>query len=365
MKNLRTMLATVGMFMLLLVSVSTALAQEQIIFPAGSSAAVVSGNVAAGSNVIYQITASAGQKLHLRLTGPNVVVPDDDPNTPAPPSFSVYPPEPNDPALVGDEQDVVVNLPADNTYTITILGGDTGGDYSLAIAIPPTANECVYLVKQGDTFDSLAANVFNGITADDLVDLNPGSDALAAGSFLIYPCAAAPDPDNDGTGGPTIYRIKDGDTLFSIANRFGTSVAAIQAANGLGSSTFIRIDDELVIPDGSGVIPPGGGTGGPITGGPSTYTIQQGDTLFSIARRFGTTVSAIQAANSLGTSTLIFPGRTLAIPQGAARTTHTVQAGDTLYRIAITYGTTVQTLQQLNGITNPNQISTGQVLIIP
>jgi lysozyme len=105
------------------------------------------------------------------------------------------------------------------------------------------------------------------------------------------------------------------------------------------------------------------GTGGtPQT----TYTVQAGDTLWAIARRFGTTVSELAAQNRLSNPNLIFPGQILILPRSTAPlTTYTVRSGDTLSELALRFGTTVSALVSLNNIANPNLIYPGQVLTIP
>lgn len=119
----------------------------------------------------------------------------------------------------------------------------------------------------------------------------------------------------------------------------------------------------------------------------TTYTVQPGDTLSSIARIYGTTVQAIVMANDIANPNLIAVGQVLtipgasgpvnaepttAIPAGNAPVTaapggntYTVQPGDTLSRIAAIHGVTLQALIQVNDITNANLIHAGRVLIIP
>lgn len=93
-----------------------------------------------------------------------------------------------------------------------------------------------------------------------------------------------------------LYVVRPSDTLYAIALRYGTTVQAIMATNGL-TGTMIFVGQRLVVP-----------------GGPSRiYLVQRGDTLWSIAQRFGTTVQAIRAANGLR-STTIFVGQRLTIP---------------------------------------------------
>lgn len=102
---------------------------------------------------------------------------------------------------------------------------------------------------------------------------------------------------------------------------------------------------------------------------PIRYTVQPGDTLTRIAARFGTTVSAIAEANGLANPNLIYVGQVLLIPAGSSPSPtspiHVVRPGETLYRIALRYGTTVERLMALNHLSNPHRIFAGQILRIP
>jgi LysM repeat protein len=112
----------------------------------------------------------------------------------------------------------------------------------------------------------------------------------------------------------------------------------------------------------------------------TSYVVQPGDTLSSIAVKFNTTVAAIVAANSIANPNLIFAGQTLNIPTDSEpppttpppqpqppieSCTYTVQRGDTLSIIASRFGTTVGEIVVLNGISNPNLIFAGQTLTLP
>lgn len=98
----------------------------------------------------------------------------------------------------------------------------------------------------------------------------------------------------------------------------------------------------------------------------STHEVQAGDTLSSIAKRYGTSVQELARANHLSNPNLIVTGQTLRVP-GSARVTsvHVVRAGETLSAIASRYGTTVDRLAASNHIANPNLIVAGQHLKVP
>jgi peptidoglycan/xylan/chitin deacetylase (PgdA/CDA1 family) len=106
----------------------------------------------------------------------------------------------------------------------------------------------------------------------------------------------------------------------------------------------------------------------------TTYTVRAGDTLYSIARRYNTTVTSIAQENNIRNVNLIrvgqrltIPGRAVSVPQpppAPAPRTYTVKRGDTLYSIARRYNTTVSRLAQVNNIRNVNLIRVGQRLVI-
>jgi len=105
---------------------------------------------------------------------------------------------------------------------------------------------------------------------------------------------------------------------------------------------------------------------------PGVHIVQRGDTLYSIARRYGTTVSALVQANGLRNPNRIYVGQRLVIPGTAAASSssssgsvHVVQRGENLFRIALRYGTTVQALARANNLSNTSLIYVGQRLVIP
>ncbi len=132
--------------------------------------------------------------------------------------------------------------------------------------------------------------------------------------------------------------VRPGETLFSIARRHGTTVAALKAANGL-RSTLIYTGQRLVIPRGR--------TAASRSAGGSVYVVRRGDTLFSIARRHGTTVAALKAANGLR-STLIYAGQRLVIPPSSPSSSPTTPRRGEKW---IDVNLTTQTLTAYEGTT--------------
>jgi LysM repeat protein len=196
-------------------------------------------------------------------------------------------------------------------------------------------------------------------------------ELAAAGTPTVTPISEvtpAPIP-TPVPGEGTTYTVRWGDTLFSIAQRFGTTVEDIKAANGL-TSDFIVVGQELIIPGGTGVPPEGPP---PSPGGQVIHIVQPGENLFRIALRYGTTVDAIAQANYIVNPWFIYVGQRLVIPgtsggtppPGSTGQTYVVQPGDTLYSIAVRYDTTVQALMVANKLSSPNLIYVGQVLNVP
>ena len=152
--------------------------------------------------------------------------------------------------------------------------------------------------------------------------------------------------------GANYYTVKSGDSLWSIAKKFNTSVSDIKTTNGLTSSK-LSIGQVLKIP-----------TKEETPTKENVYTVKSGDSLYSIAREFDTTVSEIMKLNNL-TSTSLSIGQTLEIPtKEQASNTYIVKSGDSLYSIASRYNTTVDELRRLNNLTSTS-LSIGQVLKVP
>ena len=192
----------------------------------------------------------------------------------------------------------------------------------------------------GDTLYKIALD--NNTTVDELKSLNNlTSNTLMIGELLKLPSNLLPEDT---------YIVQRGDSLYSIAAKYNTTVDALKEVNNL-TSNILSVGQVLKLPTVEE------------TSGTITYTVQRGDSLYSIAREFNTTVDEIKYLNNLE-SNLLSIGQVLKIPAfQTLETTYTVERGDSLYSIARKFDTTVDKLKQLNNLSS-NLLSIGQILIV-
>ena len=160
------------------------------------------------------------------------------------------------------------------------------------------------------------------------------------------------------------YTVKAGDNLYNIAKKYNTTVDKIKRDNNLQSNN-LTIGKILLIEDTSDQsnIEECFGEEYEAPSSNITYTVQKGDNLYSIANKYNTTVNEIKSLNNL-TSNNLSIGQQLRIPTNASgNITYTVQKGDNLYGIARKYNTTVNEIKRKNNLTS-NNLSIGQQLII-
>ncbi len=202
-----------------------------------------------------------------------------------------------------------------------------------------------YKVKSGDTLYSIAKKY--NISVDELKELNNlKNNNITVGQVLKIKSNI---PSEEVTG-KNYYIVKSGDTLYSIAKKYNTTVDEIKKLNNLKSDN-LSIGMELKIKEE------------PSSTNYIDYVVKSGDNLYSIAKKYNTTVDEIKKLNGL-TSNLLNIGMTLKIPiQIGNYINYTVKSGDNLYSIAKKYNTTVDEIKKLNGLTS-NLLSIGMELKI-
>lgn len=213
---------------------------------------------------------------------------------------------------------------------------------------PPKGSKDYYTVKSGDTLWTIARA--HNLTVDKLKEINNlKSNTLTIGQILKISDESSEmtEPSDSIT-----YTVMSGDSLWKIAQKYGTTVGEIQELNNL-STTNLSIGQKLQIPKKATTVTPTS----------KTYIVQSGDSLWKIAQKYGTTVNNLKEINDLKSDNLSI-NQVLTIPNDSKYTVYTIQNGDTLYLLAKKYSTTIDQLKKLNNLTS-NNLTIGQKLLIP
>ena len=167
-------------------------------------------------------------------------------------------------------------------------------------------------------------------------------------------------------------RLREIETRWN--NYIGLQYSDRGRINGISGAVDLDRFSEEIFLDETSEVPVIENPTGTINTETITYTVQRGDTLWAIARRYGTTSGEITEINNISNPNLIYPGQELRIPtnsttegeetRGTGDIIYTVQRGDTLSKIAREYNVTVAHIVELNDITNPNLIYPGEKLRI-
>ena len=217
-----------------------------------------------------------------------------------------------------------------------------------------------YVVKPGDTLWGISNQY--GVNVSDLAAINniTGSN-LKVGQVLKIPSNTGNNPDN-----MFMYTVKKGDSLWNIAKVYSTSVEEIKRINYLTNNNLyigqiLRIPEMYTKPEDMNA--------------PNyiNYKVEKGDTLYSIAKKYGVSIDTIVSDNALKSNTLSL-GQNLKIRTSTglveecfgeeySPNTYTVVKGDTLYSIARKFNVSVDYIKSKNNLTN-NTLSVGQILKI-
>lgn len=225
-----------------------------------------------------------------------------------------------------------------------------GAGYAHAGASPTPAVGSV-TVQPGDSLWAIAQRYDTTVAA--LQEANHlTSDALRPGTTLRLPAGS--------NASPNVYVVQPGDSLYDIALAFHLSVDDLIAYNQL-SGSVIRPGQTLALRPG------------PLTPSALRFTVRPGDTLWGIAQLYGVSVATLASANGIATQALLHPGESLRVPGryagvardvgGVAPPTVTVTKGDSLWSIAHAYGTTIAALMSANGLST-TELFPGQVLTV-
>ena len=206
---------------------------------------------------------------------------------------------------------------------------------------PPRVQE-EYIVQRGDTLWNIAKKLDTSV--EELKKLNNlDSNLLFIGEVLKVPSY------NTVTDTNITYVVKKGDTLYSIASSNNISLDRLKEINNLTSDS-LSIGQTLIIPETESIILP---KEDEIINEESVYVVEKGDTLYSIAKKYNTTVDKLKEYNSL-TNDILSIGMNILIPSDTNNLEdiiiHTVTSGDSLWGIANKYITTINDIKKLNNL---------------
>ena len=289
-------------------------------------------------------------------------------------------------SVIRPGQSLSLGTPAKQTNSTVAT---TVSTKSVSNTAKATANG-YYTVKAGDTLYGISRKF--GMSLSQLVSANgistssviqPGQTLRVVGGESASTVVKTNTASTRTSGGN--YIVQPGDTLYSIARRSGMSLNTLLSINGLSQSSVIFPGQSLTVGQSDGRTVSAGYTPSKTTATSTstsgTYTVQAGDTLYSIARRSGMSLNTLLSINGLSQSSVIRPGQTLSVSGNASQATatqvsyqsagstsgngtYTVKAGDTLYRIAYNHGISLTTLLSINGLSETSTIRPGQQLVV-
>ena len=232
----------------------------------------------------------------------------------------------------------VEELKAANNLTSNLL--NVGQTLKIPIIEQVPENYIVYTVSKGDTLYKIANEY--GISVDKLIEYNNlASTNLSVGQRILIPTEL-------DTSLYDTYVVQPGDSLYRIAIKYNTNVENLMSINNL-SSNLLNIGQNLLVPKIESIQEA------------FDYVVKVGDSLYSIANKYNTTVDEIKSINNL-TNNVLNVGQTLKIPS-KDQITYVVKSGDNLYSIANKYDTTVDNIKKKNNLSS-NLLNIGQILII-
>ena len=279
--------------------------------------------------------------------------------------------------------------------------GQTATNQNASSAATPmlnSVNQLTYTVKAGDTISRIARKF--QLSQNQLLQINnlPANSLIVPGQKLKLIAHAVVPASQAKANAASVHVVKRGDTVNSIAKKYGISITTVLSINKLSASAIIFPGQRLLI---GSVIPK---KAKPIV--PAEHVVQANETLATIANHFGIALSDLLAANGFTDSSLVYGGQTiklksselataaeakdlsvpalkvqpLATPLSGALSSidphrptnvcqvhgfHTVKVGESVSKIAAVYGISTQSILSGNSLTWSSMIYVGQKLVIP
>lgn len=255
-----------------------------------------------------------------------------------------------------------VGIYSSKSFLETYLNEDIKTDYSIWVA--QWAAECTYegaygIWQFGGETNLIRTNKVAGVVCDqdymivDYPTIIIEKEMNGYGNSNGGNNSGSEESSNDNIESTVTinYVVKEGDTLSSIASIYGTTYEYIASLNGISNPNLIYPGQVLKIEVSKG--------------DDIYYTVKSGDTLSSIALKYGVSYQTLVSINGISNPNLIYPGQVLLISgDNNYEIYYTVRPGDTLSTIGINHGVSYQSIANLNGINDPDLIYPGEVLRI-
>lgn len=267
-----------------------------------------------------------------------------------------------------EEKGFFVGVYSNKSFLETYLNDNIRTDYSIWVA--QWAAECTYegpygMWQFGGETNLIRSNKVAGVVCDQDYMIVDYPSLIKARGMNGYGTSnnnsnggldGGSNNNNNNSDSTINYVVQQGDNLSSIAARYGTTYEAIAKLNGISNPNLIYPGQVLKIESSKGQ---------DIDGEAIYYTVKPGDNLSSIASKYGMSYQTLASINGISNPNLIYPGQVLLLKgDNKSKIYYTVRHGDTLSSIAANHGVTYQSIAELNGIKNPNLIYPGEVLRI-
>ena len=288
-----------------------------------------------------------------------------------------------DSLYVGQNLKVPANVDVTTAPTTSnsVASSNTTASSSSSVA---TTN---YKVKSGDTLIGIANSV--GISPEELAAVNTNFDAkarLQRGQTIKVPVTKDL-VDRQLNDKAVSYKVKSGDTLTGVAQRYNIGLGDLAAANNLKTNSNLILGRTITIPANGTVSASTTASNASSTsnsnkgsssasaeatsstasgkklGNTESYKVKSGDGLIALARQFGVSVEDLAATNDLATNAQLQRGQTIKVPK--ATVSYTVGSGDNLIGLARKYGVSTKELADMNNIAVDTMLQRGQRLTVP
>ncbi len=235
-----------------------------------------------------------------------------------------------------------------------------------------------YKVKSGDTLIGIANSV--GVSPADIAAVNSNFNAnarLQRGQTIKIPVSKEL-VDRQLNDKQVSYKVKSGDTLTGVAQRYNIGISELATANNLTTNANLILGRTITIPASGSVTTSSASSStkqsssnsastasssGKKLGNTESYKVKSGDGLIALARQFGVSVEDLAATNNLATNAQLQRGQTLKVPK--VTVSYTVGSGDSLIGLARKYGISTQELAEMNNIAANTMLQRGQRLTVP